>query len=332
MATRSLATDKSATGPAMGLREEDYRTFCAALESTQRGRDFLVEYARRNRNADTEMLLDSLDRIETMMRAEGAARDRLQDELRVLLIAIRLARPDINSATALTKAARLVDLLDLMESRIDAMVENKDLLPVAEEPLAPQTAFKVVPRPDEPELPIPSVAAALSPIALVPEPPRFVVKPLTQQAQPTPQTAGQDKPEDKPEVKLQAKLEAEPYETWEQVAAPEPVAEVAAPAPPEKWLPDFGGEEQIIHTKPVTAAAFMPEVTFMSAPARPTVVETKSEAAVVQVAVTTVIAAAADSVAPEAAPAPTAKVVPPRVDPLSAIMSLSEAERIALFT
>jgi hypothetical protein len=324
MATRSLATDKSATGPAMGLREEDYRTFCAALESTQRGRDFLVEYARRNRNADTEMLLDSLDRIETMMRAEGAARDRLQDELRVLLIAIRLARPDINSATALTKAARLVDLLDLMESRIDAMVENKDLLPVAEEPLAPQTAFKVVPRPDEPELPIPSVAAALSPIALVPEPPRFVVKPLTQQAQPTPQTDQQAKP--------QAKLEAEPYETWEQVAAPEPVAEVAAPAPPEKWLPDFGGEEQIIHTKPVTAAAFMPEVTFMSAPARPAVVETKSEAAVVQVAVTTVIAAAANSVAPEAAPAPTAKVVPPRVDPLSAIMSLSEAERIALFT
>jgi hypothetical protein len=353
MATRSLATDKSATGPSMGLREEDYRTFCAALESTQRGRDFLVEYARRNRNADTEMLLDSLDRIETMMRAEGAARDRLQDELRVLLIAIRLARPDINSATALTKAARLVDLLDLMENRIDAMVENKDLLPIAEEPLAPQAPFMVVPRPDEPELPIPSVSANVPPsIALVQEPARVVIKPLPT-VQETPQ---QELPKQELAAHEWAQLailnqpkpptttQAEPYEIWEPAAedaapgtpvaaAPEPVADVAAAAAPEKWLPDFGGEERIIHTKPVTAAAFMPEVTFMSAPARPAVAETKAETAVVEVAVTSVVTAAAESVTkPAIEPAATAKVVPPRVDPLSAIMSLSEAERIALFT
>ncbi len=126
MATRSLTNNSGSLRkpPSGALREEDYRTFCAALESTQRGRDFLAEYGRRNRNADTEILLDTLDRIETMMKADGAARDRLRDELRVLLIAIRLARPDINSATALTKAARLVDLLDLMEKRIDAMVEK----------------------------------------------------------------------------------------------------------------------------------------------------------------------------------------------------------------
>jgi len=171
MATRSLTNSPGSLRktPSGTVREEDYRTFCAALESTQRGRDFLVEYARRNRNADTELLLDSLDRIETMMRAEGAARDRLQDELRVLLIAIRLARPDINSATALTKAARLVDLLDMMERRIDAMVENKDLPPITEEPLPALAALSVVPRPDEPELPIPSFASTLPPppIALV---------------------------------------------------------------------------------------------------------------------------------------------------------------------
>jgi hypothetical protein len=395
MATRSLATDKSATGPSMGLREEDYRTFCAALESTQRGRDFLFEYARRNRNADTEMLLDSLDRIETMMKAEGKAHDRLRDELRVLLIAIRLARPDINSATALTKAARLVDLLDLMEHRIDAMVENKDLLPITEEPLqnsnfAP-AAFTVVPRPDEPELPIPSVSATLPPpISLVQEPAKVLIKPLppAQEAQelaiealaklaiPTqdalkqevlkeapnqvlePAPAKQDSSQQELAEHERAQLEilnrpktktdtkAEPYELWEPeaaaappAAAPQPVAPpVAAAAPqpsaaeqpaPEKWLPDFGDAPQIIHTKPVTAAAFMPEVTFVSAPARNAVAETKADTAVVEVAVTTVVMAAAESVT---AAAPAAKAVPPRTDPLAAIMSLSEAERIALFT
>jgi hypothetical protein len=395
MATRSLATDKTATGPSMGLREEDYRTFCAALESTQRGRDFLFEYARRNRNADTEMLLDSLDRIETMMKAEGKAHDRLRDELRVLLIAIRLARPDINSATALTKAARLVDLLDLMEHRIDAMVENKDLLPITEEPLqnsnfAP-AAFTVVPRPDEPELPIPSVSATLPPpISLVQEPAKVLIKPLppAQEAQelaiealaklaiPTqdalkqevlkeapnqvlePAPAKQDSSQQELAEHERAQLEilnrpktktdtkAEPYELWEPeaaaappAAAPQPVAPpVAAAAPqpsaaeqpaPEKWLPDFGDAPQIIHTKPVTAAAFMPEVTFVSAPARNAVAETKADTAVVEVAVTTVVMAAAESVT---AAAPAAKAVPRRTDPLAAIMSLSEAERIALFT
>lgn len=174
MATRFLAAGPNAlrSPPSDGLREEDYRNFCAALESTQRGRDFLAEYGRRNRNADTEMLLDALDRIETMMTADGAARDRLRDELRVLLIAIRLARPDIDSATALTKAARLVDLLDLMEHRIDAMVENKDLTPIAGEPLAEPffaaATLSVVPRPDEPELPIPTSATMQPPpMALV---------------------------------------------------------------------------------------------------------------------------------------------------------------------
>jgi hypothetical protein len=365
MATRSLINSPGSPRktPSGALREEDYRTFCAALESTQRGRDFLVEYARRNRNADTEMLLDSLDRIETMMRAEGAARDRLQDELRVLLIAIRLARPDINSATALTKAARLVDLLDMMERRIDAMVENKDLPPITEEPLPALAALSVVPRPDEPELPIPSFASTLPP------PPIALVQHITVQELPKQEAPKQELPKQDaapqaraPEPALQAvatpevaKQEAR-QETAIQLAAQEalikarrglpaePYAlfseeEAAVPAPEEKWLPDFGGDAaQIIHTQPVRSMAFMPEVTF--APGPPAVLKAEAAPVVAKAAfvapapadivVETEVVAEAAVVAPAAEPAPA--VARLRDHPLSAIMSLSEEERIALFT
>jgi hypothetical protein len=355
MATRSLINSPGSPRktPSGALREEDYRTFCAALESTQRGRDFLVEYARRNRNADTEMLLDSLDRIETMMRAVGAARDRLQDELRVLLIAIRLARPDINSATALTKAARLVDLLDMMERRIDAMVENKDLPPITEEPLPALAALSVVPRPDEPELPIPSFASTLPPppIALVQhvtiqELPKQDAAPQARAPEPalqevaTPELAKQEAP---PEtaiqlaaqealIKARRGLPAEPYALFSD-------EEAVAPAPEEKWLPDFGGDAaQIIHTQPVRSMAFMPEVTFASGP--PAVLKAEAAPVVAKAAfvapapadivVETEVVAEAAVVAPAAEPAPA--VARLRDHPLSAIMSLSEEERIALFT
>ncbi len=33
--------------------EADYHAFCTALSESARGRAFLAEYARRNRNADT---------------------------------------------------------------------------------------------------------------------------------------------------------------------------------------------------------------------------------------------------------------------------------------
>ena len=37
--------------------ETDYHAFCTALSESARGRAFLAEYARRNRNADTRPLL-----------------------------------------------------------------------------------------------------------------------------------------------------------------------------------------------------------------------------------------------------------------------------------
>ena len=51
-------------------REEDYNAISEAFMETSRGRWFLGEYAKRNRNADTRMVLDAVARIEQTIAAQ----------------------------------------------------------------------------------------------------------------------------------------------------------------------------------------------------------------------------------------------------------------------
>ena len=46
------------------LRQEDYEAIESAVMETARGRWFLREYAHRNRNADTGVVLEAIGRIE----------------------------------------------------------------------------------------------------------------------------------------------------------------------------------------------------------------------------------------------------------------------------
>jgi hypothetical protein len=145
--------------PPAAPNEDDFLTLCAALSESGRGRAFLAEYARRNRNADTEALLAAIGRIEARLRADASAVQRLRDDLRMLLIAIRLARPEIDAADPATRPAKLTKLLDLLERRIDAMAEVKSADATLDEPAESARAhLAVVSPPDEPELPIPSPA------------------------------------------------------------------------------------------------------------------------------------------------------------------------------
>jgi hypothetical protein len=50
--------------------EGDYDAICATVMESARGRWFLQEYARRNRNADTLQVLAAIERIETVIRGE----------------------------------------------------------------------------------------------------------------------------------------------------------------------------------------------------------------------------------------------------------------------
>ena len=53
--------------------EEDYAAISEAFMETARGRWFLGEYAKRNRNADTRMVLDAVARIEETLVAQRQA-------------------------------------------------------------------------------------------------------------------------------------------------------------------------------------------------------------------------------------------------------------------
>src|ERR1700712_135786 len=52
--------------------DADYAAIREAFMETSRGRWFLTEYAKRNRNADTSMVLDAVARIEENLAAQRA--------------------------------------------------------------------------------------------------------------------------------------------------------------------------------------------------------------------------------------------------------------------
>src|ERR1700733_7548382 len=64
--------------------EGDYDAIQEAFMETSRGRWFLGEYAKRNRNADTKMVLDAVARIEGTLAAQKQPepeRDPLLDQM-----------------------------------------------------------------------------------------------------------------------------------------------------------------------------------------------------------------------------------------------------------
>src|SRR3954451_6720141 len=79
------------------LSEVDYEAIEGAVMETARGRWFLAEYARRNRHADTTMLLKALDRIEGAIRGERSVEpvDRIRFDLVEMAKAIARTKTEI---------------------------------------------------------------------------------------------------------------------------------------------------------------------------------------------------------------------------------------------
>lgn len=143
--------------PAETVAEDDYRSFCEALSSSARGRAFLDEFARRNRHADTEVVLAALHRIEaSALNHASPEADRIRQDLRALLDTLRTARPQTENSPTAIKAATLAALIDFAQARIEAIVT----MPAANE----SETLAAVPALEQPELPIPHPAAAATPM------------------------------------------------------------------------------------------------------------------------------------------------------------------------
>src|SRR3954452_18828441 len=79
------------------LSDADYEAIEGAVMETARGRWFLAEFARRNRNADTTMLLKALERIEAAMCGERSVEpvDRIRFDLVEMAKAIARTKTEI---------------------------------------------------------------------------------------------------------------------------------------------------------------------------------------------------------------------------------------------
>jgi hypothetical protein len=126
--------------------EADYAAIVATVTQTARGRWFLAEYARRNRNADTRMVLDAVARIEasmartpqvadstpTMVAALGGARRRAAELLNTGRASREIVQQHVQALREITWTLREWGTDNALCDRLDAHANA-----IAETPLAP---------------------------------------------------------------------------------------------------------------------------------------------------------------------------------------------------
>jgi hypothetical protein len=101
----AMATEAFALSPisarAAQPSEEDYEAIREAFMETSRGRWFLTEYAKRNRNADTSMVLDAVARIEETLaaqRQQPAPENKLPEVLAKIRSTVETAKAAASAA------------------------------------------------------------------------------------------------------------------------------------------------------------------------------------------------------------------------------------------
>jgi hypothetical protein len=100
--------------------EADYEAIREAFMETARGRWFLGEYAKRNRNADTRMVLDAVARIEQTLEA-----------LRQPTEALQQSTPDTRLTEILVTISNFVDqATEMAASAADGLTIDDRLAPI----------------------------------------------------------------------------------------------------------------------------------------------------------------------------------------------------------
>lgn len=102
--------------------EEDYAAIAEAFMETSRGRWFLTEYAKRNRNADTRMVLDAVARIEQSLSAQREETLEREAALQREGLSAQQAAEAVLAAAAAQE--RLTEALDAIRGAVDAAEES----------------------------------------------------------------------------------------------------------------------------------------------------------------------------------------------------------------
>lgn len=108
------------------LSEADYEAIAAAVMETARGRWFLAEYARRNRNADTAKVLEAIAKLEQAIehKAHTAEADRLRFDLSDMMNAITRTKAEI--AALKPQNEETEGKIDVASHELDAIVTTTE--------------------------------------------------------------------------------------------------------------------------------------------------------------------------------------------------------------
>lgn len=174
--------------------EAEFTALLGALQGTARGRRFLEEFARRQRNADTVMVLDAVARIEARLAAQQAepppgAPTAAVDEL------VRIID---EGRAALAQAAEALAAVDALKAQFDT----------AGGPAAADTGAAPAPEPvhaPEPTRAAPPPPADVPP-ADVPAPEAAMIEPLPAAVLPTPAPAVMPPADEPPEEEAAVSL------------------------------------------------------------------------------------------------------------------------------
>lgn len=119
------------------VEDPDYDLIASAMSESARGRRFLSEYARRNRHADTDVLLAAIARLENAVASERGGEDvvQLRGDLMEMAEAISRTRAEISAIHAPDQDQTR---LGVASEALDAIVRateraTSDILGAAEE-------------------------------------------------------------------------------------------------------------------------------------------------------------------------------------------------------
>jgi chemotaxis regulatin CheY-phosphate phosphatase CheZ len=116
--------------------DADYEMIAAAVLETARGRWFLAEHARRNRHADTRLVLEAIEKLErsVVQRNEGIEPERVRVDLVEMMNAITRTKAEI---AAIRPPRNSDSHIGQASSELDAIVDTtekatSDILAAAE--------------------------------------------------------------------------------------------------------------------------------------------------------------------------------------------------------